>query len=80
VGIRVLVCLFAVARLAHGDSGDPPVSPYAGQETRDIKSLSPEEVDAYLSGKGLGLAKAAAGASARRTSRGSPGTGCYSLS
>jgi Spy/CpxP family protein refolding chaperone len=34
-------------------------SPYAGQEARDIKSLSPDDVNAYLSGKGMGLAKAA---------------------
>jgi Spy/CpxP family protein refolding chaperone len=34
-------------------------SPYAGQETRTIKALAPEDVDAYLSGKGMGLAKAA---------------------
>lgn len=34
-------------------------SPYVGQEVRDIKALSPEDVDAYLSGKGMGLAKAA---------------------
>ena len=36
-----------------------PVSGYAGQESREIKALSPEEVDAYLSGKGMGFAKAA---------------------
>ena len=34
-------------------------SPYSGQELRKIKALSPEDVLAYLSGKGLGLAKAA---------------------
>ena len=34
-------------------------SPYTGQQTRDIKALAPEDVDAYLSGKGMGLAKAA---------------------
>ena len=34
-------------------------SPYVGQETGDIKALSSEDVDAYLSGKGMGLAKAA---------------------
>ena len=34
-------------------------SPYAGQESRDIKSLSGDEIDGYLSGKGMGLAKAA---------------------
>ena len=36
-----------------------PASPYAGQQTRDIKALAPEDVEAYLSGKGMGLAKAA---------------------
>lgn len=34
-------------------------SPYAGQETREIKALAPEDVEAYLSGQGAGLAKAA---------------------
>jgi Spy/CpxP family protein refolding chaperone len=34
-------------------------SPYAGQEDRDIKALSPQEVDDYLRGRGLGYAKAA---------------------
>ena len=36
-----------------------PTSSYAGQETREIKAMSPEDVQAYLTGKGLGLAKAA---------------------
>jgi Spy/CpxP family protein refolding chaperone len=34
-------------------------SAYAGQEARDIKALAPDEVDAYMAGKGFGLAKAA---------------------
>ena len=34
-------------------------TPYAGQEKREIKALSAEEIDAYLSGQGMGLAKAA---------------------
>ncbi len=34
-------------------------SPYAGQEARDIKALSRDEIDGYLAGKGMGLAKAA---------------------
>ena len=34
-------------------------SPYAGQETRGIKSLSEREVQDYLAGRGMGLAKAA---------------------
>jgi Spy/CpxP family protein refolding chaperone len=39
-------------------SGEPS-SPYAGQEGRKIKALSEEEVQGYLSGSGMGLAKAA---------------------
>ena len=34
-------------------------SPYAGQEIREIKSLSQQEIVGYLNGRGLGLAKAA---------------------
>ena len=36
-----------------------PLSPYAGQERREIKALSKEEVDRYLSGDGMGFAKTA---------------------
>jgi Spy/CpxP family protein refolding chaperone len=41
-----------------GWSAEPP-SPYAGQEQREIKALSAEEIQGYLSGSGMGLAKAA---------------------
>jgi Spy/CpxP family protein refolding chaperone len=34
-------------------------SPYAGEEGRDIKALSAEDVDAYPKGQGMGFAKAA---------------------
>lgn len=53
--------IFCIAASAHftGASASPPATPYAGQETRDIKSLSPEDVRSYLAGKGMGLAKAA---------------------
>jgi len=34
-------------------------SPYAGDQSRTIKSLSQQEVTDYLSGKGMGFAKAA---------------------
>jgi Spy/CpxP family protein refolding chaperone len=34
-------------------------SPYAGEEARPIKSLSPQQIDGYLNGRGMGLAKAA---------------------
>ncbi|HTK88948.1 MAG TPA: Spy/CpxP family protein refolding chaperone [Verrucomicrobiae bacterium] len=37
----------------------PPASPYAGQESRAIKALSPQEVEDLLTGRGMGLAKAA---------------------
>jgi Spy/CpxP family protein refolding chaperone len=34
-------------------------SPYAGEEGREIKALSGADVDAYLTGQGMGFAKAA---------------------
>jgi Spy/CpxP family protein refolding chaperone len=34
-------------------------SPYAGQESREIKALSPEDVSDYRAGKGMGFAKTA---------------------
>jgi Spy/CpxP family protein refolding chaperone len=34
-------------------------SPYSGQETREIKALSQQEVEDYLNGQGLGYGKAA---------------------
>lgn len=37
----------------------PPLSAYAGQEERAIKALSADEVQNLLSGKGMGLARAA---------------------
>ena len=39
--------------------GGEQSSPYIGQEGRAIKALSAEEVQAYLSGEGMGFAKAA---------------------
>jgi Spy/CpxP family protein refolding chaperone len=49
----VIVSVVAVAAAAHTES------PYVGQETREIKALSPQEIDDYLNGRGLGYAKAA---------------------
>jgi Spy/CpxP family protein refolding chaperone len=46
--------------LCHGTAlGGERASPYAGQEGRAIKALSADEVQAYLSGDGMGFAKAA---------------------
>jgi Spy/CpxP family protein refolding chaperone len=39
--------------------GGEALSPYTGQEGRDIKALSKKEIDSYLSGDGMGFAKAA---------------------
>ena len=49
----VLAGAFTSAWAQHGQS------PYAGQESRPIKSLSSEQAQDLLSGEGMGLAKAA---------------------
>src|SRR5262245_58316557 len=36
-----------------------PSAPYAGQQNREIKALSPEEIRDLAEGRGMGLAKAA---------------------
>lgn len=55
----LLVCMTSGLNFASAALAEAPVSPYLGEEVRAIKSLSPEDVDAYLSGKGVGLARAA---------------------
>lgn len=55
--IFVIGALSAIA-VNHVASAAQP-APYAGQERREIKALSPEEIRDYLAGKGMGLAKAA---------------------
>ena len=42
-----------IAGVAAGESR------YAGQETRDIKALSPQQVEGYRKGRGMGYARAA---------------------
>jgi hypothetical protein len=56
--LTVLTAAAILFTIGHVASANPP-SPYAGQEIRDIKALSPQEVQDYLAGKGMGLAKAA---------------------
>lgn len=48
--------IIAVPCLAFAQGGH---SPYAGQENREIKALSQEDVQGYLTGEGMGFAKAA---------------------
>lgn len=52
------VVLLAVFAFSNAASAAQPSS-YAGQDQREIKALSAEEVQSYLAGKGAGLAKAA---------------------
>lgn len=57
---RLVACfVVAVSCCALPESGAQQASPYVGQETREIKALSPAEVDGYLAGKGMGLGRAA---------------------
>lgn len=53
-----ILTAFAGAALAQ-HAGHAPASPYAGEEARAIKSLSPDEVAELRRGGGWGLAKAA---------------------
>ena len=55
----MVLSLGAALALAGSLSAGNPTSPYAGGETREIKSLSAEEVAGYLGGEGMGLGKAA---------------------
>jgi hypothetical protein len=58
--LRTIACFvsaIALAAPASAVAAVPAASPYAGQQTREIKALSSEEVDGYLAGKGMGLAK-----------------------
>ena len=56
--VLLFVCVASSALLFNFANANPP-SPYSGQESREIKALSSEDIHGYLSGKGLGLAKAA---------------------
>lgn len=56
--VGLAICIAATV-LGSGAPGANPANPYAGQESREIKAMSPEDVQSYLSGKGMGLAKAA---------------------
>ena len=50
---------FAAIALAWPSHVAAQVSPYAGQQTREIKSLSAQEIDDLLNSRGMALAKAA---------------------
>lgn len=48
-----------LAALAFGATAHAQHQPYSGQQDRDIKALSAEQVKQYLSGAGMGYAKSA---------------------
>jgi Spy/CpxP family protein refolding chaperone len=53
-----LAALCVMALLAATALAASP-SPYAGQETRELKALSPQEIDDLEKGRGMGLARTA---------------------
>lgn len=57
--LKMIVIVVSLTLFAFASRSERQGSPYAGQEQREIKSLSAEEIDAYLSGAGMGLARAA---------------------
>jgi len=57
--MNATVCLFLILAVYGSNAVAAASAPYAGQESRQIKALSPDEVAALDAGKGMGLAKAA---------------------
>jgi hypothetical protein len=51
-----LTLLIFIPSISFAQSGN---SPYVGQEKREIKALSAEEIEGYLNGQGMGFALAA---------------------
>jgi Spy/CpxP family protein refolding chaperone len=57
---RILLAALTICTLTASElAADMPASPYAGQQTRAIKALSPEDIAALRNGEGMGMAKAA---------------------
>lgn len=57
--MNAMNCLFVILAVHATDAIAAAPTPYAGQESRRIKSLSADDVAALDAGKGMGLAKAA---------------------
>jgi hypothetical protein len=56
---RILLAVLGAMPAGVSANADTPANPYAGQLTRSIKALSPEDIDELRKGAGMGLAKAA---------------------
>jgi Spy/CpxP family protein refolding chaperone len=54
--VQIIVVVASVSAVAYAQTGQ---SAYTGQEKREIKALSAEEIKAYQEGQGMGFAKAA---------------------
>ena len=57
--MRLFICMAGLAFAGLAAAQHHSSHPYAGQQERAIKSLSADEVAGYLSGAGMGFAKAA---------------------
>ena len=57
--MKRLALLLVAFALGACSTQNPSSSHYRGQEQREIKALSPEEISDLLAGKGMGFAKAA---------------------
>lgn len=59
--LKIITAVFALSFLAPSQAFAEKAKdrPYAGEEKREIKALSPDEIGGYLKGKGMGFAKAA---------------------
>ena len=57
--IPIVLALVALIAAPSGQTAGTRPSTYAGQETRTVKSLSPEDIAELRRGRGWGLAKAA---------------------
>jgi hypothetical protein len=51
--------LFFIAAVALAAAAQAQQRPYAGQQEREIKALSADEIKQYLAGAGMGYAKSA---------------------
>ena len=57
---RTIIAILATCALGLPTlAAEMPVTPYAGQQVRQVKALSDEDIAAHRKGEGMGMAKAA---------------------
>jgi hypothetical protein len=57
--VPILLAALSLFGVMSARSQTPAPAPYVGQQTREIKALSAEDIQALLKGEGMGLAKVA---------------------